>query len=222
MTQPATRGWALSAAGANTLLEILRSEGGLPNTLGSAAYELCTRACLQPTTVRSLHAAGATLADLQGVGKRLVELSHRMSGRSDRILVQAAVYLASRASSLEGLQPSAVLDQAAAIAMVRELVRHLIPKARGLDTFAPRRRALSELLEGGRLSPEAYRALKGSDVREIRRLVGQERSLILEVVPGRNREVLAGVLDRVEATFGLPTLPALEALNAELASARRH
>jgi len=220
MTQPATQGGGLSIDGAAALQEILQAEIGLQTSLGSAAYELGTRVCLQPATVRSLHAAGATLSELQALIKRVSELAHRLPSRSDRIRVNAASYLASRVSAMEGLQPSETLDQAAAIAMVRELVRDLIPKARGLDTFASRRRALSELLAFGHLSPEAYQALKGADLRELHRLIGQERSLMLSVVPPQNQAALTRVLDQAQAAFNQPSLPPLEALNESLATAR--
>ncbi len=220
MTQNMAQGSGLSAEGQTALREILQGEGVLPGSFGSAAFELATRSCLQPATVRALQAAGKTLVDLQALTKRLSELAHRLPNRSDRVLLNAAAYVASRVSALEGLQPSAVLDQAAAIATVRETVRELIPKARGLDTYAPRRRALSELLLNGQLTPETYKALKGQDLREIQRLVNAERSLILAVVPPHNREAMGRVLAKAQAVFGQSVTPALEALNAELAGAR--
>lgn len=220
MTQKTAQGWGLSSEGQAALQEILQAESSLQSSIGAAAYELATHACLQPATVRALNAAGVTLPEFQALAKRVAELGHRFAGRPDRVLVNAAAYLASRVSGLEGLQPSPVLDQAAAIAMVRELVRELIPKARGLDTYAPRRRALSELLLNGQLTAETYKLLKGGDLREVQRLVASERALILSVVPAPNREAMGRVLIRIQEVFGQSTLPPLEALNADLAAAR--
>lgn len=220
MTQKTVSGWGLSAEGQAALQEILQAEGVLPSSFGSAAYELATRACLQPATVRALLSAGKTLSDLQALAKRVSELAHRLPSRADRVLVNAAAYVASRVSTLEGLQPSSILDQAVAIATVRELVRELIPKARGLDTYAPRRKALSELLLNGQLTSETYKPLKGQDLREIQRLVSANRDLILAVVPPHNRDAMGRVLTKAQEVFGQPSPPALEALNADLAAAR--
>lgn len=220
MTQNTAHGFGLSAEGQAALREILQAEASLQTSLGSAAYELGTRACMQPATVRSLHAARVTLQDFQALTRRVAELAHRLPSRSDRVLVHAAAYLASRVSALEGLQPSALLDQAAAIATVRELVRELIPKPRGLDSYAPRRRALSELFLNGQLTPETFKLLKSADVREIQKLLSHERELILAVVPPQNRDAMGRVLTRAQEVFGKPTLPALDVVNAELAAAR--